>query len=176
MRIRRLGGMGMLLLIILGACLSSSSNRPDDFSISFYWNTGSLPPKYHYKYVITLGPGLQGEFEYQPGYDQDQAYFWSTTFSVSESAFDDLFSTLQQESILKSRWNTGEGLIGGSTTDLIITAYGKEYHIPSIHKLKTLDQARVETAMDAIRAVVPQSVWDEMEARQTAYENTFGDE
>ena len=132
---------------------------PDDFGLSFDWNTGALPPKYHYAYVITIGPGPMGEFEYSSGYDSSgKSNRWIAPFTLSEDALEELHKYLENQDIFRTSWKTGRGLIGGSTTSLIITAYGKEYQTPNISELKDADKILVEEAMDMIRGYVPESI------------------
>jgi len=158
------------------SCEAKELQMPDDFSLSFDWNIGALPPKYHYAYVITIGSGTQGEFEYVPGYDNSgESNGWITSFSLSKDALEELYGYLKNKDIFRTRWKTGRGLIGGSTTSLIITAYGKEYQIPSISELKDADRILVEEVMDMIRGYVPDSIWEEMNDRQTRYEESYED-
>ena len=162
--------------IIIMGCEANDLQMPDDFSLSFDWNTGALPPKYRYAYVITIGPGPQGEFEYISGYDSsNESNRWVTSFPLSKEKLGELYSYLENQDILRTRWNTGRGLIGGSTTSLILTAYGKEYQIPSINELKDADKILIEEVMDEIRGYVPDSIWDEMNNRQTRHEESYLD-
>ena len=170
------------ILLIIGTgimtigCEAKESQIPDDFGLSFNWNTGALPPKYHYAYGITIGPGTQGEFEYIPGYTSSgESNQWITSFSLSKDALEELYKYLKNQDIFRAGWKTEHGLIGGSTTSLIITAYGKEYQIPSISKLEDAEKILVEEAMDVIRGYVPESIWEEMNDRQTRYEESYQD-
>lgn len=159
---------------IMMGCGTIEPQIPDDFSLSFDWNTGALPPKYHYAYLITIGPGPQGEFEYESGYDSSgESRIWITQFALSEDALEELYEYLDNHDIFRTRWKTGRGLIGGSTTSLIITAFGKEYHVPSISELEDADKMLVEEVLEKIREYVPDSIWDEMNDRQTRYEESF---
>ena len=170
------------ILLVIGTgimamgCGARETQIPDDFSLSLDWNTGALPPKYHYTYVITIGPGAQGEFEYIPGYDSSgYSNQWITPFTLSEDALEELYTYLKNQDIFRASWKTGRRLIGGSITSLIITAYGKEYQIPSISELEDADKLLVESAMDVICGYVPESVWEEMNDRQAQYEESFED-
>jgi len=170
------------ILVIIGTgimtmgCGAKQSQMPDDFGLSFDWNTGALPPKYHYAYVITIGPGAQGEFEYSSGYDSSgKSNRWIAPFTLSKDTLEELYRYLKNQGILRTSWKTGRGLIGGSTTSLIITANGKEYQIPSISELEDADKTLVEEAMDKIRGYVPESIWEEMNDRQTRYEKSYED-
>ncbi len=162
--------------IITVGCGTKEPQIPDDFGLSLDWNTGALPPKYNYAYVITIGPGSQGEFEYISGYDRsDDSNRWVTSFSMSKDALEELYTYLESKDIFRARWKTGRGLIGGSTTSLIIAAYGKEYQIPSISKLKDSDKMLIEEVMDMIRGFVPDSIWEEMNDRQAGHEKSYQD-
>jgi len=173
-RVKRLFVILSASVFLFSSCSGLPSENPEDFSVVFSWDTGALPPQYHYSYTITIGPGPQGQFVYQPGYDtQDQTNLWVAGFVLTQGQLDSLYESLKGLGIMRSRWNTGAGLVGGSNTDIIITAYGKEYHVPSIAELEEGDRGRVDEAMEDIRGMVPKDIWDEMEARQQAYEQKF---
>ena len=57
-----------IILITCCACGLKGTSLPEDFTLRMAWNTGSLPPKYRYEYVITVGSEGQGVFEYTSGY------------------------------------------------------------------------------------------------------------
>jgi len=171
---------GVIIVFCMGcmfaACSGNAGEMPEDFSLSFAWNTGSLPPKHRYEYVITIGPGEQGELDYTSGYGgPEDANRWTAPFSLTEQEMASLFQYLQVENMIRSNWNTGRGLIGGSTTSLIIQAYGKEYRVPSISELEDNDRSTAESAMDVIRGYVPESIWNEMEERQRMFEANYQD-
>jgi len=162
--------------IIMLGCGTIEPQMPDDFSLSFDWNTGALPPEYRYAYLITIGPGTQGEFEYVPGYDSSgESNIWITQFTLSGDALVELYEYLDKHDIFRTRWKTGRGLVGGSTTSLIITAFGKEYHVPSISELEDADKMLIEDVFEEIRGYVPDAIWDEMNNRQTQYGESFTD-
>jgi len=155
-------------------CGGSLEGRPEDFGLTFYWDTGALPPQYRYQYVITIGPGTQGELDFVPGYEKAQgSERWVTSFEISSEALEGVYSFFTDNGLLRARWKTGRGLIGGSTTSLIVKAFGKETRIPSLSDLMEEDKQLIMGAMDAVREVVPEEIWDEMNARQMEFENNF---
>lgn len=161
-------------IFMFSSCSGLPAETPQDFSLVFSWDTGSLPPQYHYSYTITIGPGPQGQFVYRPGYDeQDRTHMWVADFVLTQGELDTLYASLKDLGMMRTRWNTGAGLVGGSNTEMVITGYGKEYLVPSMSDLKERDRSRVEEAMDVIRGVVPQDIWEEMKARQQVYEQNF---
>jgi len=161
-------------VFFISSCSGLPAETPEDFSVIFSWDTGSLPPQYHYSYTITVGPSPQGEFVYRPGYDeQDRTHLWAADFVLTQGELDTLYASLKDLGMMRSRWNTGRRLIGGSNTEMVITAYGKEFRVPSVSELKDQDRSRAEDAMEVVRDSVPQDIWEEMEARQQAYEKSF---
>lgn len=158
---------------MLVSCNTKSPQTPDDFSLYFEWNTGSLPPQYTYTYAITLGPGTQGKLAYQPGYEKDKLHHWEVDFSVSEQQMVDLYQYLDSQDMFRSNWEVGESMEGSSGTTLILNSHGRQYNIPSLSILDRSEYARVVAAMQAIRNLVPRAIWDEMDTRQTEYETNY---
>ena len=75
--------------------------------------------------------------------------------------------------MLRSKWSTGQPLLGGQGTSLVITASGKEYRVPSVSILTRSEREKVEELIEIIRGYVPKSIWDEMDARQAEFEAGF---
>ena len=165
-----------LTIISITACTFTPAQRPDDFSLSFSWNTGSLPPQYHYTYTITIDSGGKGEFTYQPGYEQDEVDLWQITFTLTAQEMDNLYQYIAENELMRSSWKEGKKLLGGSGTSMRITADGKEYHVPSISEVTDDDRTTINAAMDYINNLVPKNIWDEMNARQQEYSESFDEE
>ena len=56
---------------------------PDDFGLNFDRDTGTLPPKHRYEYVITIDPGAQSEQDFIPGYrNPDDENRWAAPFDL----------------------------------------------------------------------------------------------
>ena len=161
----------IILMVLMVACTAAKVEMPDDFALTFSWNTGSLPPEHRYDYVITIGPGAQGEFDYVPGYgDENDENRWVTSFAVTEDDLKTLYAYFRDQGFFNTKWgNPDTERIGGSTTSLILTAFGKDHPVPSISALKEADLDKVTDAQDFIRQFVPEAVWAEMEARQDAF-------
>jgi len=166
----------IMAALMMSACGGQPNKRPQDFSLVFEWDTGALPPQYHYAYVITIGPGTQGEFVYSHGYEPlNEPNAWRTEFSLTNDQMDDLFAFLVKENMLRSEWKTGKLLVGGSNTIILITAGGKEYQIPPIAHLEDADRQQVEKVMEEICSYVPAEIWAEMKAMQSEFEANYGE-
>lgn len=157
--------------LALSACARTSAARPDDFSLTLEWDTGALPPPYHYSFTITIGPDLAGQFSFQPGYaPENSGEFWETEFNLNSKDLDALYKTLMEKEILRSKWSTGQALLGGQGTSLVITANSKAFRVPSVSILTRSEREKAEELIGIIRGYVPQSIWDEMAARQAEFE------
>ncbi len=172
--------MKMFIWVILTACLAlnacarTSAARPDDFSLTLEWDTGALPPAYHYSYIITISPDLACQFSFQPGYaPENSSEFWDTEFNLASKDLDALYQTLAEKEVLRSKWSTGQPLLGAQGSSLVITAGGKVYRVPSISVLARSECEKVEAVIEIIRGYVPQTIWDEMAARQAEFEAGF---
>ena len=164
----------LLALVALSACAKPAAERPPDFSLEFEWDTGALPPQYHYAYVIRLEPDGSGELVYSPGYEPlTQADAWRAAFLLSPDQMDDLYALLRGGNMLRSDWQTGQPLVGGQGTHIRITADGKTYEVPSVSVLTQSEREKVENLMEGIRSFVPAGIWEEMEARQAQFEADF---
>jgi hypothetical protein len=160
--------------LALGACAHVPGERPDDFGLILDWDTGTLPPPYNYSYTIAIGPGLVGQFSYQPGYaPENQVEVWNKEFSLESKDLDALYKTLAEKGMLRENWATDQRLLGGQGSNLDITASGNKYHIPSVSVLTRPDREKVEAVFEIIRGYIPQSIWDEMAIRQTKFEAGF---
>jgi hypothetical protein len=160
--------------LAMTACARPSAARPDDFGLTLEWDTGALPPPYHYSYTITINPDLSGQFSFQPGYAPENLNeFWETEFDLQNIDLDALYQTLIEKDALRSKWSTGQPLLGGQGTSLTIIASGKEYKVPSVSILTRSEREKVEALIEIIRGYVPQTIWDEMASRQAKFEAGF---
>ncbi len=158
----------------LTACARMPTARPEDFSLTLEWDTGSLPPPYHYTYIISIGPDLISKFSFQPGYAPENSdKRWVTTFELQSKDLDSLFKTLAEKEILRSKWSTDQPLLGGQGTSLVITADGEKYTIPSVSILTRAESEKIEEVIKIIRDYVPKTIWNEMNARRAEFEARF---
>ena len=160
-------------LFVLSACLPVFHERPQDFSIQLDWNTGALPPQYHYAYSISIDHHGNGNFSYHPGYEDNTENDLQKEFSLATDQMDDLYAYMKENGLLRKTWETGQPLMGGKGTSIIITAEGKEYAIPSVSKLMEEDRDLVNEAIDYIGSFVSSEIWEEMETRQKSYEDMY---
>ncbi len=164
----------ILMVIFFSSCGKAPVERPADFSLIFEWDTGALPPQYHYAYLIRIGPGQEAEFIYSPGYEPlTQPDAWRMPFEMSAGQLDDLYALLLGRNMLRSNWKTGQPLLGGSGTRLEISAGGAQYQVPSLAVLAKSERDTLEGVIEEIREMVPMEIWEEMDVRQSRHEADF---
>jgi len=162
-----------IALINISGC-GRQAEQPEDLTARLYWDTGTLPPEYYYYYRITIGPGCNGTFEYQPGYGEPPAPdTWKTDFAVSAEQLANLYQLLIVNNVFNENWGKGEVAEGGSFSSITITAGGKEYKIPGGSALKKADRSKIDRVSDYIKEMVPADIWEEMDDRQSLFEESF---
>ena len=141
----------------------SSISYPADLKITYGWNTGSLPPKYHYSYQIVIQADGSGQFIYQQGYTGDGAPVSSVSaFTIPTEKMNQLYQLLLTKNLLRTEWAKKEPLIGGSSSDMQILADGKEYSIPNDAILIDQDRSDAAEVYNFIKTLVPVSIWDDL--------------
>ena len=177
----------IIVFAVMIGCMSCyaepAKECPEDLTVKFYWSTPPLSPEYNYYYGITIGPGLQGLFEYQPGYP-DTSWeplspdVWEISFEVSHDQVDYLYQLLIENDLFKRKWETtDEVAIGGSSSSIKIIANGRKYDkIPGESEIKPEDRKKVDAVLDYVREIVPTNIWEEMEELQRQFEESYIDE
>ncbi|MDQ3707629.1 MAG: hypothetical protein M3437_20840 [Chloroflexota bacterium] len=142
--------------------------QPEDFSVTYEWRAGTMPPPYHYEYSIRIGPGTEGQIVYQPDYDFDKVPRWTEPVTVTKQQLADLYALVLDRKLLREKWgNVQDPPVGGSVQWAEITAHGKTHVIPT--QLKGFQEDAAATLYDAVKALVPQATWDKLEARREQY-------
>jgi hypothetical protein len=162
------------LVVLLVACSTSNpltgkpDTRPDDFSVQYHWQEGSLPPPYHYEYTIRINATGEGQVEMIPDYPSEQVPVWTEPFTVSQADLDKLFQTMADQGVFTRAWRAQDSPpVGGSSEWLTVTANGREIEIPA-YVLASQASAAAEV-YSATKALAPQAVWDKLTAQREEY-------
>ncbi len=146
---------------------------PADLKITYGWNTGALPPKYHYSYEIVIQADGSGQFIYQQSYAGDEKPMPSvSTFIVPAEKMNQLYQLLLTKNILRTAWAKNEPLIGGSSSDMQIVADGKTFSIPNDAVMIVKDRSDSAEVYDFIKALVPVSIWDDLTKKRQIIDAT----
>lgn len=145
---------------------------PSDFSVSYEWRAGSMPPPYHYEYTVRIGPGAMGEIVYLPDYGSSKPPVWTEAITVTNKQLDDLYKLVVDHKLLQEKWgNVEDAPVGGSVQWAEITSGGKTYKIPT--ELKGFQRSGADKLYEAVKALVPQETWNKMEALREQYQQEY---
>ena len=163
-----------ILILFLAACARVPEERPPDLALTLYWDNGTLAPQNRYEFIITIGPGNQGQLAYQFGYSSgEQTQRYTADFTLTETQLDDLYLHLQTSGAFGGQWEAERTLIGGSTTSLIVTAYAKEYQVPSTAELREEQREQAKALIEGVRGFVPEATWEKLDEQRVIYQASF---
>ena len=146
-------------------------NRPADLKITYHWDTGSLPPKYHYSYDIVFNSDGTGQFIYQQSYiGKDSPIPSVTAFTMPPEKINQLYQLLLTKNMLRTEWAKRQPSIGGSSSDLQVFAEGKTFSIPNDALMIEKDRTDSAEVYDSIKKLVPKGIWDELANKRNQIE------
>ncbi len=148
------------------------SPRNADFTLLYHYQAGSVPPPAYYEHTIRLAPNGEGEIVFYPDYPQHNPPVWTESFTLSHDELSGLHSLIAKNKLLIRKWRPpAKPSIGGSLESLRINAPDKQVSVPS--RLNAKDAADLREVYDALRALVPQQIWDSLRARRQAFEDEY---
>lgn len=149
------------------------TNRPNDFSVTYVWCEGTVPPPHYSEYRIQLGPETRGTIKFWPDYPQFDSPVWEHEFSLDERDLEKLFARLEAADALKTDWPDPdeERPVGGSLEWLDIQAGERQFKIPS--------HIEITPALEAIfrlaQSYVPDRIWDDLRRQKAVFEENYSD-
>jgi hypothetical protein len=160
-----------IFFLLTSACAQQDpglATRPDDFSLTYKWQEGSLPPPYHYEYTITVSSAGQGTIVMVPDYPADGVPVWSETFTVEATQMDAFYQLVLTNELFENSWQQKtDPPVGGSSQSVVITAHSQEITIPT-YVIESQQEA-ANRIHSAIEALVPESIWAQLNAQREQY-------
>ena len=142
--------------------------RPADFSVFYQWRSAPLPPPHYWEYSIRLGPGPEGRMEVTPGYPSPHVPRWSQRFELYAIQLDSLFQVLVEQGLFDAGIApASEVPVGSDSQMLVVTANGREYHVPAF--AAPAQEAAAALLRAAVVALAPRLIRDTLRARRDAY-------
>ncbi len=150
----------------------SKSSLQLEYAFEYHYRAGSMPPPAHYEYTIRVAPNGESEIVFYPDYLQHNPPVWSERFSVPHSALSRVNAKITEKRTLTRQWRApAHSSTGGSLESLTIETPDKTIAVPS--HLNARDAADSRELYDAVRALVPQPIWDSLWARRQAFEEEY---
>lgn len=167
----------LLLVLFAMSCIGCSTfhptinkqnERPGDFCVEYEWREKSLPPPYHYEYTIILKPSGQSEIVLIPDYPSSDVPKLTENFKVAEQDLHELYRIMVENGLFTRKWRQmGGGLVGSRYQKLIVTAQGKKIQVED--SLVYEQQAPAKVIYSAVQALVPQKIWEQLQAQRQLY-------
>lgn len=86
---------------------------PSDFELTYEWHAGSIPPPYHYEYLIHVNADGRGEIEYRLGYGREEV--WKEPLNVPMSALEGGYGMMVRVGVMSRQWSQKHSpAVGGS--------------------------------------------------------------
>ncbi|MEW6674069.1 MAG: hypothetical protein AB1427_20440 [Thermodesulfobacteriota bacterium] len=147
--------------------------RPGDFSVEYQWREASVPPPYHYEYSVTIKPTGQGQIAFVPDYPSEAPPRWVESFVIEEGRLDDLYRVMLVKGLFTRKWRQMDPLpVGGSFQQLSVKAGGKRLLVEEY--LVAEQEAAARAIYAAVRALVPEDIWESLQVRRQQYMQEHG--
>lgn len=153
---------------LFGPAPQAVKSRPADFSATYEWREGSLPPPYYYQYTVSVEPNGLVTLTMIPDYPADGVPVWVETSTVDAAGLDALYSLMLDEGVFTNNWRAEEDPpVGGSFDWLTITAAGQQVEIPPFPIAAQAGAA--ERVKAAVAALAPAAAWEKLNAQRAQY-------
>jgi hypothetical protein len=142
----------------------------------FHYQSGTVPPPYHYSYDLSIKNEGVGYLTYSPGYSGDTA--WNYNINIDKSSINKLNDEIQTSKVLLGSIQSlpsGKQPIGGSLQNLtiIISDTNPNADHPPLTIVTpyfpTQYKEALDSLYDSIKELVPQSIWDEIDQNREVY-------
>jgi hypothetical protein len=171
--------LSFAVIIIMGCSVNSMSQNaqnsmntvPDDFTVEYQWVAGSMPPPYHYEFLIRIKSSGQGEVVYWPDYSGPATPEWTERFTVSAEQLQQLFNTMKEQGLFTEIWQEGRHSVGGSYEFMTVVANGNKIKTPAFALPEQTD--RMRNIYDALRVLPPKNIWTKLGAQRQKYMDSY---
>ncbi len=138
-----------------------------EFSIQYKWAEASVPPPFHYEYIIEADL-KSGKITFFPDYAQHYPPVWVERFNFTLEKWVRLYEVIDIAQFFRPRWSVPTmPHVGGATRHLQVSRQGQIFRLP--FELDDRDRLTLEPVFAAIQDLVPQAVWNKLLARKDAY-------
>lgn len=152
-----------------------SAPLPADFSFEYAWRAGSMPPPHHYAFSISGSASGRGRIVFVPGYAFENPPSWQEEFAIDAAAWSTFKHLLQAKKTFARRWREIDSqAVGGSRRSFVFRRDGKETRIPA--DLSPADAAAAAELEAAVRALVPEALWQSLRQRHAEDKRRRGEE
>jgi hypothetical protein len=160
------------LLVLATACAEpgtqesgTTATMPDDFSGTFVYRNGTVPPPHHYEWQLRFTEA-DAELSWRAGYSSDDP-LWEASARIDRADREQLYQRLREAGGFDKAPGTEEGMAGGPTGSVELFAGGQKYALGDLGEGEE-SQDMLEEVADAATDLLPAEVWTEMRDKQDA--------
>jgi len=144
---------------------------PSDFQVDYRWDSGvsNVGPDY-VSYRISLPPTGPGTIHYTIGHPStSQQEDWVETFGIAGEDVRALYALIHEAGLFTRAWPQSDPVPGANCGSSVrVVADGTDYQVPTM--LADPDDAdSIAAVYETIRSMVPETIWEDFEARQVRY-------
>ncbi len=132
------------------------------------YRSGSVPPPYHYEYVLSVSSREKGRLRFWPDYPAQGCPLWEATFVPHLTACILLHNWARATGLFARKPPAAEAsteAIGGESGVLTLSAGGQHGQV-AVHRLAADERLQVH---QALRSIVPPRVWADCEGKRRRY-------
>jgi hypothetical protein len=133
-------------------------------------SNGSVAPPYAYRWTLTVRPS-GGTLEWRT-FARDESPVWRESFAVSAQGLAAVRAAISAAGVPGRTWQPAEPMMGASSNSLSGAVDGQPVKIGTV--LSPEDEQAVAPVYAAMRALVPDSTWASLRARQAAFVKAHG--
>ena len=172
--------VAFVTILILGCPVNSRTQNiqksaipiPQNSTIEYQWIAGSMPPPYHYEYMIRISSSGEGTIVYCPDYPSAGIPEWKERFTISSEQLEQLNQVMEHNGLFTERWQAQtRHIVGGSYEYLSVAGNGKKIEIPPFVIPEQNESAN--NIYSAIRAITPEVILDKLEAQRQEYMKAY---
>jgi hypothetical protein len=144
---------------------------PPDFQVDYYWDSGvsNIGPDYLSCHVLLLATDA-GTINCTMGHpSSSQQQDWVETFDVTADDLQVLYTRMHEAGLFTRTWQQADpipGVSGGPGVRVVAGA--SDYRVPSA-LADPRDTDSIAIVYEEIRRMVPETIWQDLEARQARY-------
>jgi hypothetical protein len=138
---------------------------PADFAGTVEYGNGSVPPPYHFEWVVRFDAKTV-TVDWTPGYEDVEP--WTEAYEIDQAKRAALYADLRDIGVFTFEDSPDEGLAGGSIGGVELVANGERHDTGSLGTSRA-GQDVLDEVVTAVKKVVPADMWTRMEDKQTEW-------
>ncbi|MFA7359521.1 MAG: hypothetical protein WC139_00645 [Candidatus Kapaibacterium sp.] len=172
---------GLIMLTVIASCTNSQDVSTNEWSaIQYFYNSGPLPPPYHYSFDININNNGESSLNYRLGYDEQKPPI-NYTFNITKENLKLLSGKIKASELASGKIEAvpeNQHPVGGSLerVRLVITKAEPDLDQPpkafeSPYFPTEKYKKNLEELYSFINKLVPDSVWSDVKAKKSEYES-----